>query len=426
MKIILGLIAAFVALLIGLFVWDLVNMGIGERRVKEARFYLENADGTPLSDANPDEASKLAARAIRKLNSFPTIHGGRRDRTVEAGSEVLLRGLTGMFAEQYGRDLRFHPGPQWEICEARASVVDKGLCVEAAALGAQAYLHRQYRQGTGDAGVGVLKECVGYTDRPGIGDVCKSEAGRWLAEETADQIELGETLAAVEAMHACVTNPDHWPAAPECLADWHRTVRRARNALLPKHNACKAILYYAAMPEGIPASEREQAEAELAELRSTTALIWTQFHYDTLEFSPATGYWGLGEESTKYHLSQVLNPVGYTIQWHEEEHPEGAWDACDPAYVGKIILHEKPGRRIEAFHKEVMTVRPQVELFLNEGNSNRLWVRELADGREPKEWFRDEEFFLDQAARARDAAWQAAHDSMREWEIDPPASKQVD
>jgi len=224
-------------------------------------------------------------------------------------------------------------------------------------------------------------------------------------------------------MQVCVAEPDLWEPSALCLENWHRTVRKAKNALVPKFKSCEAILHYARMPEGIPATDREEAEAELAELRSTTALIWTEFHYDTMEFAPTNKYWGRGEESTKFHLSQMLVPAGYTVQWHEEEHAEGAWDDCDPAYTGKIVLHENRGPHIQRFHKEVLTVRPEIEFVLYEGDSNRGWLLETCEGREPKEWFRDEDFFLDQAARAREAAWQDAHAKIREWEIKPPASK---
>jgi hypothetical protein len=422
MKYILILVFALVAVVVGLFVWDMVNVGIGERRVKEARFYLENADGTVLTQPNPDEASKLAARAIKKLTKYPTLQKARREAAVEGGNDVMLRGLTGMFAEQYERDLRFHPGPQWKICEARAKISDVGFCVEAAAVASRVVAHRQFNMGLADAGTEYIRQCVAYEDRPEVATVCKERAGEWLGDEAAELLEEGNAEAAADAMRACVKNEDLWAPSASCLADWHRTVRRARNALIPEFKSCEAILFYTDMPEGISDSDRQEAEAELAELRSTTALIWTEFHYDTLEFAPSNKYWGRGEESTKFHLSQVLTPAGYTIQWDEEEHPEGAWDACDPGYEGKIVLHEKRGKQIQAFHKEVLTVRPSVEFWLNVGETSRTWIKDDCEGREPKEWFADEEFFLDQAARAREAAWQNAHDQMREWELDGPAT----
>jgi len=419
MKYILILIFAAAAAVVGLIVWDFVNMGVGERRIKEARFYLENADGTELTDPNPDEASKLAARAIKKLNKMPTIQGARADAAVAAGTEVLARGLTGMFAEQYERDLRFHPGPMWKICEARARVVDTAICVQSAADAARVVAHREFKQGQTKEGKRYLTECVQHETRPAIGEVCGAEAGVWLGEAAAELFDAGNAVGAASAMRVCVAEPDLWKPSALCLENWHRTVRKARNALVPKFKSCEAILHYAQMPDGIPASDREEAEAELAELRSTTALIWTEFHYDTMEFAPTNKYWGRGEESTKFHLSQVLLPAGYTVQWHEEEHEEGAWDDCDPAYSGKIVLHEKRGPMIQRFHKEVLTVRPQVEFVLYEGDSGRGWLLETCEGREPKEWFRDEDFFLDQAARAREAAWQDSHDKIREWEIEP-------
>ena len=423
MKYILILIFAVVAVIVGLVVWDLVNIGVGERRIKEARFFLENADGTELSDPNPDEAAKLASRAIRKMNGMPTLQKVRREAAVEHGTDVLAQGLAGMFAEQYDRDLRFHPGPQWDICEARARVVDTALCIDAAAVAARTVAHREFKQGGAEEGLRYLEECVEYTDRPGISDVCKERAGEWLAVESAELIEAGNATGAAAAMRTCVANTDLWQPSAQCLEDWHRTVRRARNALVLQHKACEAILYYADMPDGIPSSDREEAEAELAELRGTTALIWTEFHYDTMEFAPTNKYWGRGEESTKFHLSQVLNPLGYTIQWHEEEHPEGAWDQCEPGYSGKIVLHERRGKHIHKFHKEVLTVRPDVEFVLYEGGTNHGWELQTCIGREPPEWFRDEEFFLDQAVMARESAWQNAHDQIRDWIVSPPASK---
>lgn len=412
MRYVLYAVFALLALLALLFVLDLVVQGIGERRVKEARFFLE----TP----NPDQASKLAARAIRKLTTYPTVQGARRDRTIEAGRAVLLEGLTGVFAEQYGRDLRFNPGPQWDICEARASVVDKALCVDAAAYAARTVAHNSYLNGRGSDGVAILKACVGYETRPEVAAVCAEHAGGWLAEESAALLEKGKAVPAAEALQACVAERETWQPDPKCIDDWHVTVRRARNALIPKHKSCKAVLFYNDMPAELSESDREEAEQELAELRATTVLIETLFHYDVMEFAPSTRYWGRGEESTKYHLAQKLTPAGYTVQWLEEEHPEGAWDDCQPAYSGAIEVHEVRARMIQAFKKEVLTVRVQGQLRLKETAGGRPWIEESVEGTVPKEWFRDEETFLSQAEMSREKSWQDAHEKMKEWDITGP------
>ncbi len=413
MRYVLYVVFAVIAFLVLLAVLDLVNQGIAEKRIKEARFYLESP--------NPDEASKLAARAMRKVKNYPTLHGGRRDRTLEAGSAVLLEGLAGVFAEQYSRDLRFNPGPQWEICEARASIADKALCVEAAAQAAAIVAHNEYLNGTGDDAVAMLKSCVEYDKRPEVSAICKAEAGTWLGAEAAELMEKGKAVPAAEAIHACVASRDLWAPSQQCIDDWHVTVRRARNALVPKHNACKAVKLYNDMPAELTETVRAEAETERAELRATTALIETVFHYDVMEFAPSTRYWGRGEESTKYHLAQMLKPAGYTVQWHEEEHPEGAWDDCEPAYQGAIEVHEVRGKHVQAFKKEVLTVRVQAQVRLKETGSNRPWLEASVEGGVPKDWFRDEETFLSQAEMSREKSWQDAHEKMKEWELKSPA-----
>lgn len=411
MRYVLYAVFAVIAFIVLLIVLDLVNQGIAERRVQEARFFLESP--------NPDEASKLAARAIRKVKAYPTLHGARRDRTIEAAAGALLEGLTGVFAEQYARDLRFNPGPQWEICEARASVVDKALCIEAAAFASRTVAHNSFANDRADEGVDLLQACVEYETRPEISTVCKENAGEWLAAEAAELLEDGKARRAAEAMHACVDRRDLWQPSQQCIDDWHVTVRRARNALIPKYQSCKAILYYTDMPAELTESVRAEAEQEMAELRSTTALIETIFHYDVMEFAPINRYWGRGEESTKYHLGQKLTPAGYTLQWHEEEHPEGAWDDCDPAYQGAIEVHEARGKYVQAFKKEVLTVRVQGQLRLKETATGRPWFEATMEGGVPKDWFRDEETFLSQAEMSREKSWQAAHDTMKEWEVVP-------
>ncbi|MDP7111146.1 MAG: hypothetical protein QGH45_04240 [Myxococcota bacterium] len=409
MRYVLYAFFALLAFLVLLAVLDLVNQGIAEKRIKEARFYLESP--------NPDEASKLAARAMRKVQDFPTLHGARRDRTLEAGAAVLLEGLAGVFAEQYARDLRFNPGPQWEICEARASIADEALCVDAAAQAAAIVAHNAYLNGSGEDGVAMLRACVEYEKRPEVSAICVDQAGTWLGEEAATLMENGKAIAAAEAVHACVATRDMWEPSQQCIDDWHVTVRRARNALVPKHNACAAVLLYNDMPPELSESVRVEAETERAELRASTALIRTIFHYDVMEFAPATRYWGRGEESTKYHLGQMLKPAGYTLQWHEEEHPEGAWDTCEPAYQGAIEVHEVRGKYIQAFKKEVLTVRVQGQLRIVETATNRPWLEASVEGGIPKDWFKDEESFLQQAEMSREKSWQDAHEKMKEWEI---------
>ncbi len=415
MRYVLYAVFAVLAFIVLLLVLDLVNQGIAERRVQEARFFLESP--------NPDEASKLAARAIRKVKAYPTLHGARRDRTIEAGTDALLLGLTGVFAEQYSRDLRFNPGPQWEICEARAGIVDKALCVDAAALAARDVAHNSFSNDRAGEAVGLLQACVEYETRPEVGVVCKEQAGEWLAAEAAALLEEGKAKRAAQAMHACVAERDLWQPSQKCIDDWHVTVRRARNALIPLHMSCRAVLNYTDMPAELPESVRAEAEQELAELRGTTALIETLFHYDVMEFAPANRYWGRGEESTKYHLGQKLTPAGYTLQWNEEEHEDedgnGLWDECQPGFEGAIEVHEVRGRMIQAFKKEVLTVRVQGQLRLTDTAANRPWLEETMDGTVPKDWFRDEETFLSQAEMSREKSWQASHDSMKEWEITP-------
>lgn len=412
MRYVLYAVFAVIGLVVFLLVIDLVNQGVAERRIKEARFYLEGP--------NPDEASKLAARAIRKLQKYPTVQGARRDRTIVAGRDVLHDGLSGIFAEQYARDLRFHPGPQWDICEARARVTDESICIDAAAEAARRVAHNSFITERVQDGVGLLEECVQYETRPEIAAVCRDKAGQWLGEESAALLEKGQAINAAKIIQACVARPDSWGPSEQCLNDWHVTVRRARNALIPKYRSCQAVKFYNDMPEGIPADDREEAEAERAELRSTTALIETLFHYDVMEFAPATRYWGRGEESTKYHLAQLMTPKGYTLQWLEEEHPKGAWDACEPAYAGAIEVHEVRGRMVQAFKKEALTVRVQGQLRLHDTATGRPWIEESVEGREPKDWFRDEEMFLDQAAICRESSWQDAHAQMKKWEIEGP------
>ncbi len=410
MKYVVYVVGALVALVVILFMLDLLSISVAERRIKQARFFLE----TP----NPDEASKLAARAMRKLNQYPTVQKGRRAATLEAGEEVLLEGLTGMFTEQYNRDMRFRPGPQWDICESRARIKDPALCIEAAGVATSRAAHRYIASEQIDEATRVIQECVDHEARPEVAALCRERAGQWLADEAAALVEKGNAPPAAEILRQCLKNPDHWDPAQACIDDWHVTVRRARNALIPKFKSCEAIQYYLDMPDGMAAEDRKEAEEELAELRSTTALIETLFHYDVVEFKPANRYWGLGEESTKHHLTQVLTPAGYTIQWLEEEHPKGAWDKCDPAYTGAIVTHEILARRVQAFKKECITVRVQPEITLYEGKSKRVHLKEKADGRLPKGLFQDEEFFLDECGRSRDMSWQDSHARMREWDIE--------
>ena len=355
---------------------------------------------------------------MRKLNQYPTVQKGRRADALAAGEDVLLEGLTGMFAEQYNRDMRFHPGPLWDICEARARVADPAMCVEAAGVASQRSMKRYIASAQIDEATRMVQECVDHEARPEVAALCRERAGDWLALEAAELVEKGDAPPAAELLRQCLKNPDHWAPAQACIDDWHVTVRRARNALIPKFKSCEAIQYYLDIPDGISAEDRKEAEEELAELRSTTALIETLFHYDVVEFKPANRYWGLGEESTKHHLTQILTPAGYTIQWLEEEHPKGAWDTCDPAFTGQIETHEVLARMVQAFKKECITVRVQPELTLYAGKSKRVMVHEEADGRLPKGMFQDEEFFLDECGRSRDTTWQDAHARMREWEID--------
>ncbi len=411
MKYVLYVVGAIVAIIVVAFVVDMMNIAMAQRRIKQARFYLEGP--------NPDQASKEAARAIKKLARFPTVHGARKDATIEAGEDVLMQGLTGIFAEQYARDLRFNPGPQWDICEARARVSDVAMCIEAAGQAVQTVVHNQVSIDDVPAAVSYLEECVAYETHPEVAALCRENAGRWLAEEAALLLEQGNAPPAAELTRACVTKRDRWEPSEQCLADWLGTVRRARNALLPEYSACEAILYYADMPEGISAADREAAEAELAELRSTTALIETKFYYDVIELRPANGYWGHGEESNKFHLGKILTPKGYPIQWLEEEHPEGAWDDCHPEYTGLIETHEVLARHVHAFKKECITVKVRPELTLYRGPGHRVAVHEKAEGTLPRGWFQDEETFISECERSRDTSWRAAHEEMRQWDIDP-------
>jgi len=412
MKYTLWVVFTVAAIVVALFFLDMLNVAVGERRIKQARFFLESP--------NPDEASKEAVKAIKGLRKFPTVHGKKRDTALVEAREVLEIGLRGMFTEQYTRDMRFHPGPQWEICEARARVEDVEICKTAAAFATKDVAHRYYKEEQGDKAVALLKECVDYDTREGIGSICRENAGAWLAEEAELLRTEGDTPPAAEAIRACIKNPDHWTPDQKCLDDWYITVSRARNTLVPDHWSCRAILFYTDMPDGISAADREKAEAELEELRSTTALIETPFFYDTVEFAPVNKYWGRGEESTKFHLAQNLNGVDYTIQWLEEEHPKGAWDHCKPAYSGKIEVHEARGKLVKKFHKECMTVRLQAELTLKDTRTGQMWIKEDVEGKVPKEFFQDEELFLGECERSRETSWQNAHDQIREWEIKYP------
>lgn len=412
MKYSLWVIFTVVGIVVALFFLDMLNVAVGERRIKQARFFLESP--------NHDEASQVAVKAIKGLRKFPTVHGKKRDAALVEARDVLETGLRGMFAEQYQRDMRFHPGPQWDICEARARVEDLEICKSAAAMATKDVAHRHFAEDQGDKGVALIKECVDYETREGIGTICREQAGQWLAEEAEALRTSGNAPPAAEALRACLHNPDHWAPAQQCLDDWYITVSRARNALVPEHWACRAILFYADMPDGIPAGDREKAQAELDELRSTTALIETPFFYDTVEFAPVNKYWGRGEESTKYHLAQNLTKRGYTIQWLEEEHPEGAWDQCKPAYSGKIEVHEARGRLVNKFHKECMTVRLQAELTLKDTRTGQTWIKEDVEGTVPKGFFEDEETFIEECGRSRESSWQNAHDLIRELEFKYP------
>jgi hypothetical protein len=412
MKYSLWVIFTVVGIIVALFFLDFLNVSVGERRVKEAWFYIDGP--------NHDEASKQSVKAIKGLRKFPTVHGQRRDIALAEAREVLVIGLQGMFAEQYHRDMRFHPGPQWEICEARAQVEDLSICTTAAANATKDVAHRYFREEQGENAVALIKECVDYETREGIGDICRESAADWLADEAEQLRTEGSAPEAAEALRACIKTPDHWAPSQACFDDWYITVSRARNALVPDHWACRAILFYEDMPDGITAEDRQKAQDELDELRSKTALIETPFFYDTVEFAPVNKYWGRGEESTKYHLAQNINNKGYAIQWLEEEHPKGAWDQCKPAYSGKIEVHEARGRMVNKFHKECMTVRLQAELTLRERRTGQMWIKEDVEGTIPKGFFEDEETFIEECYRSRESSWQNAHDLIRDLDLKYP------